>query len=44
VGARPILIRRASSEDDLSPLENSDGAVIIHQLSELLELFREQKK
>ena len=44
VGAKPILIRRASSEDDPSPLENSDSVVVIHQLSELLELFKEQKK
>lgn len=41
VGAKPILIKRASSGDKPSPLENSDSVIVIYQLSELLELFKE---
>jgi FMN phosphatase YigB (HAD superfamily) len=40
VGAKPILIKRVSSEDPLSPFEDLDRVIVINQLSELLEIFK----
>jgi FMN phosphatase YigB (HAD superfamily) len=41
VGAKSILIKRGLSEDNPSPIEDLDGIIVIYQLSELLEFFKD---